>query len=316
MFIKIKPIKDESVLPWENDFQLEKSIPFPRKLSIVIPIYNSAEFLEKTLRSLLLNDLTDVELILMDGESDDNTMDIVYHYKEMFSVIESKKDKGQSDAINKGYKHASGDIFYWLNGDDIILPNTLSKVKEFFSDNPNCDVMVGNAYMTEIDFKPINHFVFSKEKLQFDHLIDYAKNHLVQPSVFFTRKAWLKVGPLDIHDHYAMDADLFIGMSKEYTMYHLNVDIAYSVYHEDCKTRGARAESIIALALVQIKYGGLEKAKNTLNILVDLYHQLENDNSQGNTSLVKVLQSKLARCEKEFERRQNYFIRNDLECKL
>lgn len=274
MHINIKPIDENARLPWERNEVLKGAESLPT-MSIVIPVFNSGVFLEKTLRSLLCNDLKGVEIIMQDGGSKDNSHSIIHRYKDMFSQIYSEKDDGQSDAINKGYEKASGHILYWLNGDDIILPNTLIKIREYFANNPDCEVLVGDAYMTEIDFKPINHFKFDKSKIQFDYLLDYAKHHLIQPSVFFTRKAWEVAGPLDIHDHYAMDADLFISMAKNFDLHHIPIDIAYSVYHEACKTRGARAESITALALVQAKHGGHQQAKNTLNILVELYKELQ-----------------------------------------
>lgn len=312
LYYNIKPIERESILPWESDFTIDTYEGHSPKISIVIPIFNSGAFLEKTLRSLLCNDLDNIELILIDGGSSDNTMQIVEHYKEIFDYVESKRDKGQSDAINKGYKQATGDIYYWLNGDDIILPNVLNKIKKFYVDNLNSDVVVGNAYMTEVDFKPIRHFVFSEEKLHFDYLIDYASNHLIQPSVFFTRKAWEKVGPLNVDDHYAMDADLFIGMSKYFKIYHLDVDIAYSVYHEGCKTRKARAESISSLALIQAKYSGFNEARKTLDILVELYHQLEDDMKEGNKEQVMVLKAKLDQCEERLELKKTDLLRQDI----
>ena len=307
------PLNSAAILPWEHGLVIQQSKHLLPTVSIVIPIYNSANFLEKTLRSLLCNDLTGVELILMDGGSKDNTMAIVEHYKDMFIHIQSKPDDGQSDAINKGYEAATGDILYWLNGDDIILPNTLNKIRQYFKETNDCDVLVGNAFMTELDFKPINKFVFSTEKLKFSYLIDYAKNHLIQPSVFFTRNAWNATGPLDIHDHYAMDADLFIGMSKQFKLHYIDEDIAYSVYHEECKTRGARAESITSLALVQAKHGGFGEAKATLKILVDLYRQQEDElNNVSSNAKTKALTAKLAALEGQTEKQKELCLQADL----
>lgn len=262
-----------SVLPWESDTRIETAEPDFPGISIVIPIYNSGVFLEKTLRSLMCNDLSGVELLLMDGGSTDNTADIVEHYREMFAYVVMEKDRGQSDAINKGFARATKDVFYWLNGDDIILPNALTRMRRAFRDNPGTNVIVGNAHLTEKDFTSIRHFVFSPEKLRFEYLLNYASHHLVQPSVFFTREAWAACGPCNEDMHYAMDADLFLSMASRYDFVHLNSDIAYSVYHEDCKTRGKRAESISELALVQAKHGGLEEARNTLNVLVNLFNE-------------------------------------------
>lgn len=269
------PIRPASVLPWEAGLQIEPADPDLPGLSIVIPIYNAGAFLEKTLRSLLCQDLTGVELILMDGGSTDATPDIVAHYRDMFAITVMEKDAGQSDAINKGFERASQPLLYWLNGDDIILPNTLVAVRRLFRDNPDSHVVVGDAYMTEMDFTPINHFRFSPEKLTLAHLMDYAAHHLIQPSVFFTRTAWQTAGPCKLWMHYAMDADLFLGMAAAFRFLHLPLDIAYSVYHEDCKTRGKRAESITELALVQARHGGFDEARKTLDILVDLFNQAE-----------------------------------------
>jgi glycosyltransferase involved in cell wall biosynthesis len=269
------PLSVDSILPWEKDLKIEPAEDGLPGVSIVIPIYNSGHFLEKTLRSLICNDLSGVELILMDGGSNDNTHEIIDHYRDIFKIAVSERDRGQSDAINKGYKHASQHILYWLNGDDIILPNALLAVRRAYRDNPGTEVVVGNAYMTEVDFTPIRHFVFSPEKLTFDHLLDYASNHLVQPSVFFSRKAWDEAGPVIEDLHYAMDADLFLNMASKFTFLYIPHDIGYSVYHEACKTRGKRGESITELALVQAKYGGQDQARKTLNILVSMFNDAE-----------------------------------------
>lgn len=269
------PLSPDSILPWENELEIETAEADLPGVSIVIPIFNSANFLEKTLRSLMCNDLTGVELILMDGGSKDNTDEIVAHYRDIFTIAVSEPDHGQSDAINKGYAQATKPILYWLNGDDIILPNALVAVRRAFRDNPGTEVVVGNAYMTEKDFTPIRHFIFSTEKLKFDYLLDYAAHHLVQPSVFFSRTAWDLAGPVKVEQHYAMDADLFLGMAKAFEILYLPVDIGYSVYHEDCKTRDKRAESITELALVQASHGGMAEARKTLDILVELFNDAE-----------------------------------------
>lgn len=280
-----QPLDPKSVLPWEsthipdymNSIDIDNS-----PLSLVIPIYNSGAFLEKTLRSILLSDLRNVQIIVSDGGSTDQTANILDHYSSMFDIIISEPDDGQSDAINKGFKLATGELYGWLNGDDILLPHALNHVRNNYVANGKPDFLVGNAYMTELDFSPIHHFVFSNEKLTFDYLLDYASHHLIQPSVFFSRQAWETCGTLDVNDHYAMDADLFISIAKTFEGHWINHDLAYSVYHEDCKTRGKRSESITNLALVQAKHGGLREARNTLDILVQLYNEANNEKSDGN----------------------------------
>lgn len=270
-----EPLAPDAVLPWEAGLEIAPAEPGLPGVSIVLPVFNAGAFLEKTLRSLMCNDLTGVELIMMDGGSTDATGAILAQYRDILAVVISEPDRGQSDAINKGFARATQPILYWLNGDDLILPNALLAVRRAFRDDPQAQVVVGDAWMTEKDLSPIRHFRFSPETLEFGHLLDYAANHLVQPSVFFTRAAWEAAGPVKEELHYAMDADLFLGMAKRFRFRHIPVDLGYSVYHEACKTRGKRAESITELALVQAAHGGIDQARRTLDILVGLFNAAE-----------------------------------------
>jgi hypothetical protein len=103
-------------------------------------------------------------------------------------------------------------------------------------------------------------------------------------------------------------------LAKNYDMHYINEDIAYSVYHEDCKTRGARSESITSLALVQAKHGGMIQAKETLNILVDLYHQQENEiNNAPSNAHTKALAAKVAAMEAHTLKQQELCLKLDLE---
>lgn len=302
-----------SILPWENGLQVEPAGSGLPGVSIVIPIFNSGAFLEKSLRSLECNDLTGVEILLMDGGSTDNTREIVEHYRDLFSTVVMERDHGQSDAINKGFARATNNIFYWLNGDDIILPNALTKIRRAFRDNPGAHVIVGNAHMTEKDFTSIRHFVFSPETLKFKSLINYASNHLIQPSVFFSRHAWETCGPCKEEMHYAMDADLFLGMASNFEFIHLDADIAYSVYHEDCKTRGKRAESISELALVQARHGGYIEARVTLDILVGMFNEASlNSTSQTPPTDQSIIERKLAALEAEVQKNRELLLDLDI----
>lgn len=315
------PIDNASRLPWEEDYKLDSSIGNLPGLSIVLPIFNAGRFLERTLRSLLCNDLTDVEIIVMDGGSTDNTFTILDQYRQYLSVCVSAPDDGQSDAINRGFNKASQPILYWLNGDDLLLPNVLTQVRSRFAQPDRPDVVVGNAYMTELDLKPINYFHFSSDKLKFEYLLDYAEHHLVQPSVFFSRRAWDTCGPLANYLHFAMDADLFLKMSAQFEMVHFPLDIAYSVYHEDCKTRGKRAESIAELAIVQAKHGGMVESQKTLDILVAMHNRMElkvNERRDESSSVpkacphCKVNKLKIVALEQQWKQKMKLLLDADL----
>lgn len=316
-----EPLEYSAKLPWESSCRITPAGDDCPGMSVVIPIHNAGQFLERTLRSLLCNDLDGVELIVMDGGSNDNTPTILEYYSKFFKICTSEPDKGQSDAINRGFEKATQPVLYWLNGDDILLPDVLTKVRNRFSLSDQPQVVVGDAYMTELDLKPINRFRFSNRKLKFKYLLDYAENHLVQPSVFFTRRAWDSCGPVNEDLHYAMDADLFLSMSSRFELVHLPLDIAYSVYHEDCKTRGKRAESVSELALVQARHGGFEESSRTLGILVDMFNELAKskacdnliDSSEDNgCPNCKMSRKKVKVMEERLSRKLRVLLNNDL----
>lgn len=311
----IEPLDPDSILPWERNTVVEAAEEGYPGVSIVMPVYNAARFIEKTFRCLLLNDLTGCEVILMDGGSTDGTMAIANHYASLFTHITSARDNGQSDAINRGFAKATKPILHWLNGDDILLPNALNEVRKAYLENPQTDVVVGNAYLTEVDFKPIHHFRFDETKLTPEYLLDYARHHLVQPSVFFSRTAWNECGPVREDLHYAMDADLFIRMSRQTSMKAIDVDLAYSVYHEDCKTRGSRAESVAELAYVQASHGGIEEARNTINVLVHEFNDLKKsiDHQCAGSNQVSILRQRIQGLEEEMRKNAELMMLADIQ---
>ena len=112
--------------------KIENNYP---KISIVMPSYNQAEFIEKSILSVLNQDYKNIELIIIDGGSNDGTIEIIKKYQDYIFFWVSEKDKGQSDALNKGFKLASGEIYGWLNSDDIYLPNAFHNLMLAFKNN-------------------------------------------------------------------------------------------------------------------------------------------------------------------------------------
>ena len=104
------------------------------KISIVTPSLNQGKFLEQTLKSVLDQDYPDLEYIVIDGGSTDDSVDIIKKYADRFAYWVSEPDKGHYDAVNKGFKHATGDVFFFLNSDDMLVPGSLSVVKETFTE--------------------------------------------------------------------------------------------------------------------------------------------------------------------------------------
>ena len=118
------------------------------KVSIITPSYNQGQFVEKAIQSVLEQDYANIEYLVVDGGSKDNTIDILKHYGSRLKWI-SEKDKGQADAIIKGINKTTGEILCWLNSDDTILPDAVSKAVNLFASYPELKLVYGKSYFTD-----------------------------------------------------------------------------------------------------------------------------------------------------------------------
>lgn len=178
------------------------------KISIITITYNSEKTVEETIKSVISQDYSNFEYIIIDGVSTDKTLDIVNKYKDDIAVISSEKDKGISDAFNKGILKASGEIIGIINSDDLLLPGALAKVAENY--NPNIEVYSGNVLFwddetgkTLVDYPELD---FSKLKAQYG---------VAHQSRFITKEAYLKYGLYDIRFRYNMDTELLCRFFKK-----------------------------------------------------------------------------------------------------
>lgn len=179
------------------------------KITIITPSYNQGHFIEQTIQSVLNQHYPNLEYIIIDGGSTDNTVEIIKKYEDKITYWISEPDKGQSDAINKGLKIATGDIINWLNSDDYYEPNALSTIANEFVNNPNAKVVCARSRI----FKNENETVFysSGTDVYFDNLektIAWAR--IDQPETFFHKSAIEKMGVLDVKLKYLMDRDWWI----------------------------------------------------------------------------------------------------------
>src|SRR3954466_16026070 len=121
------------------------------RVTIVTPSYNQAEFIEETIRSILLQGYPDLEYFVVDGGSTDNSVEIIRKYEKWITHWVSESDRGQSDAIQKGFNRVTGPVSAYLNSDDIYMPGALQRVGRRFSDGPQLDVVYGNLYRIDPD---------------------------------------------------------------------------------------------------------------------------------------------------------------------
>ena len=166
----------------------------PLKISVVTPSFNHARFLERTMLSVLGQPYPDLEYLVVDGGSQDGSVEIIRKYAGRLAYWVSEKDQGQTDAINKGFARARGDIFAWLNSDDTYLPGTLPQVADFFEKNPQAAAVYANANFIDEDDRVIGRFPAA----QTDHRrLKQGYVHIPQQACFFRADLWSKVGPLD-----------------------------------------------------------------------------------------------------------------------
>ena len=181
------------------------------KISIVTPSYNQGSFLEKTIRSVLIQGYPNVEYIIIDGGSTDQSVDIIKKYEPWINFWVSEKDRGQSHAINKGFEKATGVLLGWLNSDDYFLPDALFKMAKAYLEDTAVGLVYGQGHIINQKGK----IVYTPELTQvtYDPLFAWSYgNNFMQPSCLFTSQAWQECGPLDEGLHFTMDLDLYLNI--------------------------------------------------------------------------------------------------------
>ncbi|MEL6581106.1 MAG: tetratricopeptide repeat protein, partial [Cyanobacteria bacterium J06621_12] len=188
--------------------------PLP-KISIVTPTYNQGQFIEETILSVIHQNYPNLEYILIDGASTDNTMAVVDKYRQHFSYVVSEADKGQSNAINKGFQQATGEIFTWLNSDDRLAPGALYAMALAFYTS-GADAVAGICQIFQ-DGKEIEQHLTSCANgiIPLEDILDLENCWLqgkffYQPEVMFTRQIWEKAGgQVDESLYYSMDYEMW-----------------------------------------------------------------------------------------------------------
>jgi glycosyltransferase involved in cell wall biosynthesis len=176
-----------------------------KKFSIVIPSYNQSEFLERTLQSVINQDV-ETEIIVIDGGSSDNSVEIIKKYESNIAYWVSEKDRGQSHALNKGFAMATGDIFGWQNSDDVYMPGAFKKVLEAFEQNPEKKIVYGNWYEIDEDDNVID-VTYSAPKPRIPHF-SYEGFDCYNQTMFWKREVHERFGTHDERLHMLMDGDM------------------------------------------------------------------------------------------------------------
>jgi glycosyltransferase involved in cell wall biosynthesis len=181
-------------------------------VSIVTPSFNQAPFLEETICSVLDQDYSNLEYIIVDGGSTDGSLEIIQKYAERLAWWVSEPDRGQTDAINKGFAQSQGDILAWLNSDDTYLPGTVSEAAAYLQEHPEIGAVYGDVNLIDEQGQVIGRF--PARQTDYERLMR-GFVHIPQQAAFFRGELWRKVGPLDPSFYFAMDYDLWVRISKE-----------------------------------------------------------------------------------------------------
>lgn len=223
--------------PWNESI---KQLPENRfnghhmpKISIITPSYQQAQFLEECIRSVILQNYPNLEYIIIDGESTDNSVDIIKRYEQFIKYWVSEPDKGQAHAINKGFRLATGQIIGWLNSDDLYAPCAFLKAVDVFSKHNEIDFIFSHCIrINEKDL--IVSMKESKDPTIFN-VLNYP-NFIPQPTVFFRDTIFKETGYLNEKYFLAMDIDYWRRISKNHKMLLVNDVFAYFRLHENSKT--------------------------------------------------------------------------------
>jgi len=205
------PPSDKTGWPWTvenprvND-PLQDGRPCPR-VSIVTPSYNQVEYIEETIRSVLLQGYPDLEYIIMDGGSTDGSVDIIRKYEPWLAHWRSEPDRGQTHAINEGWEYATGEILAYINSDDYYLPGAIAAAAKGFNANPQAGMLYGTAIVIDAQGKELR--IWKGQKFNLETMLTVG-SIVPQPATFFARHTLKNVGYLDEQLHMIMDYELCI----------------------------------------------------------------------------------------------------------
>jgi glycosyltransferase involved in cell wall biosynthesis len=207
---------------------------FPQ-ISIMTVSFNQGWALEKALCSVLDQGYPNLQYIVIDGGSRDNSVEILRKYEQRLAYWVSEPDRGQSHALNKGFARCSGDLLGWLCSDDFLLPGALARFAEAWQEDPRAGAWVGDANLVDPAGKVLK--VQQPGKLDRESLADWEVNGFSQPACLFAKSAWDKCGPINESLFVAMDFDLWLKIAERFPFKRIPATLAGAIVHPAAKTQ-------------------------------------------------------------------------------
>lgn len=244
------------------------------RISIVIPSYNKAAFIETTLQSIVNQKYPNLEVIIQDGGSRDGSVKIIKsfakEYPKLFKWV-SKKDKGQVDAINRGLKKSTGQILTYINADDVYKESTLLKVGQAFMNNPSISWLTGYGDIIDKDGKIISRFITNYKNLLLNinkYSLLLVVNYITQPSTFLNRKIYKQYGPFTGTKNYVMEYGLWLKLGR------IQMPLIIKKTLSSFRLTNDNISSIAASELLKIDYQISKQYSN--NFLLLALHKIHN----------------------------------------
>jgi hypothetical protein len=240
-------------------------------VSIVTPSYNQGNFIRATIESVLSQDYPNLEYIIMDGGSTDQTASVVKDYASRLTFI-SEKDHGQSHAINKGFRIARGQILAWLNSDDLYLPGTVRKGVDALGRNPTAGAAYGEGYLIDRDGQNASRFPWT-ETFNLWKLV-YLSDYILQQTVYFRKTVLEDVGYLDEQLHYTMDWDVLIRIAMKYPLVYVPQYLGCLREYPEAKSSAGGLNRIRELRAMLQRHTGMRLPPGYIVYGLDTYHKL------------------------------------------
>jgi glycosyltransferase involved in cell wall biosynthesis len=246
-------------------------------ISIVVPSFNQGRFLREALDSIFCQNYPRLEVILMDGGSTDESVDIIKKYAGNVTYWISEPDEGQSHAINKGFDNSTGDVVAWLNSDDFYLPGAFEAIARAYQENPVASFYFGDGWRVDEDGRSKGGF-FPDHHMCFDRIgLIFGLNYILQPATFINRNYLSKAGFLNPSLRYGMDTDLWIRLSGITPPEPVSAFLAASREYGVTKTSKGSFERVEELRRIAQDYSGLSMTPGTMCYFLDTFHRVVSD---------------------------------------
>jgi len=239
------------------------------RISVITPSLNQGRYLRQCIESVLSQGYKDLELLVIDGGSKDESVAVIREYAKAITYWVSEPDRGQSDAINKGFARATGDLVAWLNADDFYLPGAFERVADAYAADPQAPFYFGDGLRVDEAGTAMSNF-FPTQALRFDRrALVMGLNYILQPSTFINRRILQQVGYLDEGLHYGMDSDLWMRLSGVGEPRIIASALSATREYGTTKTASGSFGRVEELRQISMKHSGLPMTPGVICYLLD-----------------------------------------------